>query len=67
MHRRQVHAEDWPRVWHGAQRVSSSLAIDMDIAYGERLIPFSLISLLEGKLTSYIDQIIKHLPDVLKN
>lgn len=31
MLKRQLNAEDWPRIWHGAQRVSSNLAIDMDI------------------------------------
>lgn len=33
MHRRQINAEDWPRIWHGAgaQRISTNLAIDVDI------------------------------------
>ncbi|KAJ0117452.1 hypothetical protein J7T55_003866 [Diaporthe amygdali] len=31
INKRQISAEDWPRIWHGAQRVNKNLVMDVDI------------------------------------
>ncbi|KAH8773746.1 putative Mg2+ transporter [Diaporthe sp. PMI_573] len=52
MQRRQLNAEDWPRIWHGAQRVSINLAIDIDIGQDPKPPPRRLEELIHDTHTS---------------
>ncbi|KAL1851985.1 hypothetical protein Daus18300_012408 [Diaporthe australafricana] len=52
MNKRQFGAEDWPRIWHSAQRVNANLAIDVDIGPDHKPPPRRLQPLLSGNRPS---------------